>query len=114
MTDLPPDLAATRARLAARLADLNARGARIDAELEAPVSADFDDAATEREDDEPLEGESRVLAQEAREVAAAIARIDAATWGDCVRCGEPIAPARLAAEPEAALCIACASEGARG
>lgn len=111
MADLPPDLAATRARLSARLADLKARGARVDAGLETPLSTDFDDAATESEDFEPLEGESRVLAAEAREVAAAIARIDAATYGDCVRCGEAIAPARLAAEPEAALCIACASDG---
>ena len=110
MSAAPQDAAAVRAALTARLAGLRARGARIEADLATPVSPDSEEAAVERADDEPLAGEGRVLAQEAAEVAAAITRIDAGTYGDCARCGEPIAPARLAAEPEAALCIDCARE----
>ena len=37
----------------------------------------------------------------------ALARLDAATFGACVRCGEPIAPDRLEALPWAARCIDC-------
>lgn len=40
-------------------------------------------------------------------VDAALARLDAGTFGTCLRCGQPIAPARLEALPWAAQCIAC-------
>ncbi len=40
-------------------------------------------------------------------VDAALARLDAGTFGRCLRCGQPIAPARLEALPWAAQCIAC-------
>ena len=44
----------------------------------------------------------------------ALARLDASTYGDCARCGAPIAPERLAARPAASTCIACADRrGAR-
>ncbi len=40
-------------------------------------------------------------------VEAALARLDAGTYGTCLRCGKPIAPARLEALPWAAYCIEC-------
>jgi DnaK suppressor protein len=40
-------------------------------------------------------------------VDAALARLDDGTYGTCLRCGKPIAPARLEALPWAANCIAC-------
>ena len=40
-------------------------------------------------------------------VDAALARLDAGTFGACLRCGRPIAPARLEALPWAAHCIDC-------
>lgn len=100
--------AAVRTALLLRLADLRARGARVAADITAPVSADAEDAAIEREDDDALAGEDALLAREVAAVNAAIARIDAGTYGVCTRCGNDIAPARLAAKPEAALCIDCA------
>ncbi|MDC1286843.1 TraR/DksA family transcriptional regulator [Gammaproteobacteria bacterium] len=39
----------------------------------------------------------------------ALRRIDDASYGDCLECGEPIAYARLQAQPSASLCIACQS-----
>ncbi len=39
----------------------------------------------------------------------ALARLDQGSYGRCERCGQPIAPARLAARPAARTCIACAS-----
>jgi RNA polymerase-binding protein DksA len=41
-------------------------------------------------------------------VQAALARIDAGTFGLCLRCGQPIAPGRLEALPWAEHCIDCA------
>ena len=40
-------------------------------------------------------------------VDAALARLDDGTFGTCLRCGKPIAPARLEALPWAAHCIEC-------
>lgn len=47
------------------------------------------------------------------EVDAALARVDAGTYGTCERCGSPIGAARLEALPAARLCIRCASSRAR-
>ncbi len=46
-------------------------------------------------------------AQQLELVDAALARVDHGTFGTCLRCGKPIAPARLEALPWAAQCIDC-------
>lgn len=43
----------------------------------------------------------------------ALARLDAGTFGTCVRCGQPIPNERLAALPWAARCIECQRLAAR-
>lgn len=106
---MAPDLAAIRAQLAARLAELEERGAHVHAALSEPVSADSAEAATEKEDDEVLEREEALILRERAAIAAAITRIDDGSYGDCTRCGEGIDPRRLAARPEAALCHPCAT-----
>jgi DnaK suppressor protein len=105
-----PDLNAVQAKLAARMAELEARATRIEADLSEPVSADFAEQATEREDDDALEGQDALLAREIAAVKAALARIDEGSYGQCARCGEAIGDKRLEAMPEAALCINCARE----
>lgn len=40
-------------------------------------------------------------------IAAALARIDAGTYGECADCGQDIAAARLKATPEVARCVRC-------
>lgn len=45
------------------------------------------------------------------EIDRALQKLDAGTYGDCERCGEPIPEARLEALPHAALCVACKSGG---
>ena len=45
----------------------------------------------------------------ATEIEAALARVDAGTYGTCESCGKPIPQARLEAVPEATLCVACKS-----
>ena len=42
-----------------------------------------------------------------QQVLGALARIEQGTFGQCEECGKPIAKARLAALPYAALCIQC-------
>ncbi|MGM0412536.1 MAG: TraR/DksA family transcriptional regulator [Pseudomonadota bacterium] len=47
--------------------------------------------------------------QRLRLIDAALARIEEGEYGLCRECDEPIAPARLAADPPAPLCIHCAA-----
>lgn len=42
-----------------------------------------------------------------QQVRSALARIDGATYGACIRCEEPIGAPRLEAKPEALLCRGC-------
>lgn len=42
-----------------------------------------------------------------QQVRSALARLDAGTYGACIRCEEPIGAARLEARPEALLCRGC-------
>lgn len=47
--------------------------------------------------------------QRLADIAAALERLDAGTYGVCENCGEAIAPARLEARPYASTCITCAA-----
>lgn len=44
-------------------------------------------------------------------IAAALKRIDADEYGDCIRCGEEIAARRLELDPATPLCLDCAKGG---
>jgi RNA polymerase-binding protein DksA len=103
-----PDTAAYKARLDAQLEELEARQSRIAEDLAEPLNPDSSEQAVEMEDDASLEGQGALVAKEIASVKRALARIEDGTYGECVRCGEDIAPARLEARPEAALCIDCA------
>lgn len=103
------DWAAVRVELEARQIELTDRLGRVEEELHSSHSQDFADQATERELDEVLEGEEVVFEQELAQIEAAIARIDTGTYGECAKCGDDIKPERLAVQPEAPLCISCAS-----
>jgi RNA polymerase-binding protein DksA len=103
-----PDTAAFKARLETQLEELEARQSRIADDLAEPLNPDSSEQAVEMEDDASLEGQGALVAKEIASVKRALARIEDGTYGECVRCGEDIAPARLDARPEAALCIDCA------
>ncbi|MFP5329849.1 MAG: TraR/DksA family transcriptional regulator [Alphaproteobacteria bacterium] len=102
------DTETLKRRLESQLDELEARQARIAGELSEPPSRDWEEQAIEREDDDALQGEGIIVSREIASIRRALARIDDGSYGVCVRCGEDIAPARLEARPEAALCIQCA------
>ncbi|WP_317933189.1 TraR/DksA family transcriptional regulator [Halioxenophilus sp. WMMB6] len=96
-------------QLRSQLDVLQQRLQKITSDLTQPHSADSEEQAQERENDEVLER----IAQETREsishINAALARIADGSYGVCEACGDNIAPARLMAIPEATLCVKCAS-----
>lgn len=61
-----------------------------------------------------LQAQAMAQAQERRttlrlaQVDNALKRVENGRYGECMRCGEDIAEARLAARPEAPFCISCA------
>jgi RNA polymerase-binding protein DksA len=103
-----PDLAVAKTRLEAQLVELLGRQERIAQDLAEPLNPDSSEQAIEMEDDAALEGQGALVAREIASVKRALARIEDGTYGECVGCGADIAPARLEARPEAALCIDCA------
>jgi RNA polymerase-binding protein DksA len=104
-----PDIAEAKRQLEAQRAELEDRLSRIERDLAETPDADSSERAVQMEDDEALEGQATVISNEIASVRRALERIDAGNYGDCVKCGEPIAEGRLQARPEAALCIGCAS-----
>ena len=99
---------AAKSRLEAKLAELMSRQEHIEQDLGEPLNADSSEQAVELEDDTALEAQRALVAREIASVRRALVRIDEGTYGECVRCGSEIAPDRLEARPEAALCIECA------
>ena len=102
------DREVVRTRLEARLAELRNREAHIDADLAEPPEADSAERAVAVEDDAALEGQANLVGREIASIRRALDRIEQGRYGECVRCGGDIAPARLEARPESALCIDCA------
>lgn len=104
-------LTGERARVVRRLDGLAA-------DFEETVAASRDSNADDEHDPEghtiafersQVTSLSRRLEQHLAEVDAALARLEAGTYGVCTTCGGPVAPERLEARPAARECIACAS-----
>jgi RNA polymerase-binding transcription factor DksA len=102
------DPSTNKARLEARLSELEKRLHRIGDRLDDPVSKDWEDQAVEREDDEVLEDLGRAGLKEIEVIRAALDRISEGTYGVCARCGEDISEDRLDAIPHTPLCRTCA------
>jgi RNA polymerase-binding transcription factor DksA len=99
---------ALRARLETRLGTLLARVRKIEGDLRQSHDRDWQERATELENDDVLEGLDELGRAEVRELRAALHRMDAGKYGFCVACGEPIGAERLRAVPTAAKCRVCA------
>ncbi len=99
---------AVRAQLEERLDVLLKRVGDIAGDLRRPADRDWQERATENENDEVLETLDEAIRAEVAQVRAAIRRLDAGTYGRCATCGEPIGAARLAAMPSTTTCVTCA------
>ena len=104
------DIKKRRATLEARLQELDDRIHHIDEELDSHNSKDWEELATEREEDEVLEGMGLSAQAEIRMIKAALARMDADEYGDCVECGEIIVKERLNVLPYTPFCQVCAAK----
>lgn len=105
------NLQEVKTRLQSRLDELQLRAERAEAHAshrEEPVSADFAEQATERENDDVLAEIGEEARHEADQIRVALKRIDGGNYGECFECGEAIEPARLVAIPYATRCLRCA------
>lgn len=103
------DHANIRVRLEALRTELSGRAGRLNEELAEPLSADWEEQAVQREDDEALDAQAALIDGEIAAIDAALGRIAAGTYGQCAVCGGEIASARLEAMPTATRCVACAA-----
>jgi RNA polymerase-binding transcription factor DksA len=97
-----------KAALEKRLLELGARLEAIEEELDSHQNRDWEELATEREGDEVLEATGNAGKAEITRIRAALGRIADGSYGTCMRCGEPIAEARLDLLPWTPLCRNCA------
>jgi RNA polymerase-binding transcription factor len=102
------DVSKIQQQLERRLQSLNQRIDEIEGDLRTAPSADFEEQATETEGDQVLEGVEGSARIEAQQIHAALKRIKAGSYGECVTCGELINEQRLKALPYAMQCINCA------
>lgn len=108
MTDHALDPAPYKAKLRARLIELERRLDGIEHDLDEPAPADWEDRASERGGDEVLESLGGAGAAEIAQIKSALQRIDDGEFGWCVNCGKAIAAERLDLVPHAARCRFCA------
>jgi len=71
------------------------------------VAGDFLDVAQGIEQQELAQLVASRLAERARSLRTALARLDDGEYGTCAECGGPIAAKRLQALPDARTCVAC-------
>jgi RNA polymerase-binding transcription factor DksA len=102
------DHAALRRQLEAELETLTTRLGAIQRGIQRPKSADFEEQATDSENDEVLDALDVVTRDKILGLRAAIRRIDEGRYGACQDCGKPIGAARLEAVSWAARCVDCA------
>ena len=101
-----------RERLLARIAQLEKRVGQITSDLRhesQPIEQDFEEQATQRENEDVLGALDEAGRRELAAVRAAVSRIDSGSYGVCRRCGEAIALERLRVLPTALECVGCAA-----
>jgi RNA polymerase-binding transcription factor DksA len=100
-----------RDRLSAKVREVLERNAKVTSDLRRerlPLEADWAENAILLENDEVLEALDADGRVRVAQLQAALARLDAGTYGRCASCGDEIAAERLDAMPEVTSCIVCA------
>jgi DnaK suppressor protein len=99
---------AIRARLEKRRDEITRMLGRIEGDLRKPGDRDWQERATEAENDEVLERLGENALQELERIREALGRLEQGSYGVCASCGDPIAPRRLEVLPFTTVCVACA------
>lgn len=116
------DVEPARDRLEADRDDTIRRLANLTGDYDAVVAASLDTNADDEHDPEGAtiafeRSQLGALVRQAQshvaEIDAALARVDAGTYGACQGCGADIGVDRLEARPVARMCIACANRVSR-
>ncbi|MGR9012252.1 MAG: TraR/DksA family transcriptional regulator [Gammaproteobacteria bacterium] len=92
------------------LEDLDDRLAKITHDVKEPLDKDFEEQATQTENDEVLDNLGNAARTEIEMVKQAITRIDKGEYGLCEVCGQPISKERLKIIPYSSMCVKCASQ----
>jgi len=90
-----------------RLAQLLRRIGTIEGDLRSVHDRDWQERASELQNDEVLEGLDEMGLREVRQIRGALKRIESGHYGVCAACGQPIGAARLTAVPTAVTCLQC-------
>lgn len=78
--------------------------------LHGPVAKDFEEQATERENDDVVYHLNDIAKSELILIKSALERIENGEYGICTQCSSKIDSARLMAVPYTDLCMACAED----
>ncbi len=100
-----------RRRLIDRRAELATRAAGAESDLRResePLSPDFSEQATQRENDDVLQGISDAARLELTRINRALTRLESGQYTVCSACGEQIETGRLEAVPYTDRCSSCA------
>ena len=106
------DAAHAKQTLLARRAELVGHLTEMEQQLDQTPTKDLEDFSTERQGDEVLEALGMTELNEVRRIDAALARVEAGTYGICLDCGDAISDARLMILPDTPLCKTCAAKTA--
>jgi len=104
---------AIRNRLRQHKAELQKRVNTIHEHARNPLEQDSAEQAAQLGNVAVVSALESEAVQELADIDAALHRLDAGTYGDCVSCGEPIGDARLKVRPAATQCRDCAELDAR-
>jgi len=74
------------------------------------IPKDWEDRASETENDETLESLMLLTERELEQINAALARIESGDYFTCSECGAPIPEQRLELLPFSTLCVNCAEQ----
>ncbi|MCB1407790.1 MAG: TraR/DksA C4-type zinc finger protein [Rhodobacteraceae bacterium] len=102
------ELTHRKGQLTQRLAELGVRLHGIEDELLSHQSKDWEDLATEREQDEVLTSIGDGGKEEIRMIQAALKRLSEGEYGFCTTCGARITDERLDVLPATPFCRNCA------
>lgn len=108
------DMTARKSWLVTRKNDLRSKMEQIEDALDGPFTKDVEDSAIQHEEDEVLDKLGQNSRAEIVLIDAALARIEAGTYGICGQCGAEIAEKRLDVLPFTPLCAPCAQGKEKG